>query len=91
MRCIKKHRKNVQNTKAEFQTIEVKRSKTQATERLFDTLSSFSNQGDVGVIMFCLYENEDFVVTGVDDVQEFQKRVIKQCELTSRLSELPLL
>ncbi len=72
--------KKIQNTQAEFQTIEVKRSKTQATERLFDTLSSFSNQDDGGVIVFGLYEAEDFVVTGVDDVQELQKSVMNQCE-----------
>lgn len=72
--------KKIQNAQAEFQTVEVKRSKTQATERLFDTLSSFSNQDDGGVIVFGLYEKEGFAVTGVDDVQELQKSVMNQCE-----------
>lgn len=72
--------KKIQNAQAEFQTIEVKRSKTQATERLFDTLSSFSNQDDGGVIVFGLYEAEGFAVTGVDDVQQLQKSVMNQCE-----------
>jgi len=72
--------KKIQNAQAEFQTVEVKRSKTQATERLFDTLSSFSNQDDGGVIVFGLYENEGFAVTGVNDVQELQKNVMNQCE-----------
>ena len=70
----------VQNFKAEFQTIEVKRSKTQATEKLFDTLSSFSNQDDGGVIVFGIYEEDHFAVTGVDDVQALQKSVMEQCE-----------
>ncbi len=71
--------KRIQNAQAEFQTVEVKRSKTKATERLFDTLSSFSNQDDGGVIVFGLYESEGFTVTGVDDVQELQKSVMNQC------------
>jgi len=70
----------IQNTQAEFQNIEVKRSKTQASERLFDTLSSFSNQDDGGIIVFGLYENDGFSITGVDDVQKLQKSVMNQCE-----------
>lgn len=72
--------KKIQNAQAEFQTVEVKRSKTKATEKLFDTLSSFSNQDDGGVIVFGLYESENFAVTGVDNVQELQKSVMNQCE-----------
>jgi ATP-dependent DNA helicase RecG len=72
--------KKIQNAQAEFQTVEAKRSKTQATEKLFDTLSSFSNQDEGGIIVFGLYENENFAVTGVDDVQELQKSVMNQCE-----------
>ena len=72
--------KKIQSAQAEFQTVEVKRSKMQATERLFDTLSSFSNQDDGGVIVFGLYEGDSFAVTGVDDVQELQKSVMNQCE-----------
>ena len=71
--------KRIQNAKVEFQTVEVKRSKAKATERLFDTLSSFSNQDDGGVIVFGLYESEGFTVSGVDDVQELQKNVMNQC------------
>lgn len=72
--------KKVQSAQVESQTVEVKRSKTKATEKLFDTLSSFSNQDDGGVIIFGLYENENFTVTGVDDVQALQKSVMEQCE-----------
>ena len=58
--------KKIQTTQAEFQTVEVKRSKTKATTRLYDTLSSFSNQDDGGIIVFGLYENEGFAVYGPD-------------------------
>jgi len=68
------------NVKAEFQTIEVKRSKTAASSRLYDTLSSFSNQDDGGIIVFGIDEKEGFEVVGVDDVQLIQKQVSEQCE-----------
>ena len=70
----------IQNTKAEFQTVEVKRSKLGAPEKLFDTLSSFSNQDDGGVIVFGLDEQSGFSVTGINDIQALQKKVMEQCE-----------
>ena len=34
----------IQTSKAEFQTVEVKRAEKSAPDKLYDTLSSFSNQ-----------------------------------------------
>lgn len=70
----------IKNAKAEFQTVEVKRSQNGVTEKLYDTLSSFSNQDDGGIIVFGIYEKNDFEITGVNDVQLLQKRVMEQCE-----------
>ena len=70
----------IQNVQAEFQTIEVKKSKSGAPEKLYDTLSSFSNQDDGGIIIFGISESDSFEVTGVDDVQALQKSVMEQCE-----------
>lgn len=70
----------IQKAKAEFQTVEVKRSKLGAPEKLFDTLSSFSNQDDGGVIVFGLDEQSGFSITGIDDIQTLQKKVMEQCE-----------
>lgn len=70
----------IKKAKAEFQTVEVKRSQNSVTEKLYDTLSSFSNQDDGGVILFGIYEKNDFEITGVGDVQLLQKRVMEQCE-----------
>ena len=52
--------KKIQRFQAEFQTVEVKRAEGGAPEKLFDTLSSFSNQNDGGVIVFGLYVNNGF-------------------------------
>ncbi|MCR5143643.1 MAG: putative DNA binding domain-containing protein [Ruminococcus sp.] len=77
---LKKLIEKIKNAKAEFQTVEVKRSQNGVTEKLYDTLSSFSNQDDGGVIVFGIYEKNDFEITGVNDVQLLQKRVMEQCE-----------
>ena len=45
----------------------------------FDTLSSFSNQDDGGIITFGIDENSDDGITGIDDVQQLQKKVMEQC------------
>lgn len=72
--------KKIQSFQAGFQTVEVKRAEGGAPEKLFDTLSSFSNQNDGGVIVFGLYEKNGFEITGVSDVQMLQKKVMEQCE-----------
>lgn len=69
----------IQSAKAEFQTTEVKRALNASPDKLYDTLSSFSNQNDGGVIVFGLYEDEGFAVTGVSDVHLLQKKVMEQC------------
>lgn len=76
---LKKLISKIQSSQAEFQTVEVKRAQTGAPEKLYDTLSAFSNQNDGGVIVFGLYENDGFGITGVDDVHTLQKKVMEQC------------
>lgn len=71
--------KKIQTSQAEFQNVEVKRANKSAPKRLFDTLSSFSNQDNGGVIVFGMYEEDGFLVTGVEDVQALQKAVMEQC------------
>lgn len=49
------------------------------TEMELRTLFQKSNQNDGGVIVFGLYEKDGFDVSGVDDVQTLQKKVMEQC------------
>ncbi len=70
----------VKKSKAEFQTVESKNCKGGVTEKLFDTLSSFSNQDDGGIITFGIDENSDYGITGIDDAQQLQKKVMEQCK-----------
>ena len=66
--------------KAESQTIELKSSHQGCPTRLYDTLSSFSNQDEGGVILFGIDEKDDFSIKGVYDAQDLQKKVAEQCK-----------
>lgn len=65
--------------KAESQTLEVKAAHFGCPKRLYDTLSSFSNQDGGGVLLFGLDEESKFDIVGVYDLQDLQKKVTEQC------------
>ena len=65
---------------AEEQTIEVKAAHTGCPKRLYDTLSSFSNQDNGGIILFGIDEAAGFKAVGVYDAQDLQKKVTEQCQ-----------
>lgn len=71
--------KKIKEIKAESQNIEIKSAHNGCPKRLYDTLSSFSNQDSGGVIIFGLEEKKDFEVVGVYDLQDLQKNVTEQC------------
>ncbi len=62
----------------EGQTIELKKASGGTPERLYDTLSSFSNQTGGGVILFGIDEKNGYEVTGVYDPQDLQTNVTNQ-------------
>lgn len=64
---------------AEGQTLEVKAAHVDCPKRLYDTLSSFSNQDSGGIILFGLNEQTGFAPVGVYDLQDLQKKVTEQC------------
>ena len=66
-------------TKAEEQTLEVKAAAQGCPKRLYDTLSSFSNQDMGGTILFGIDEENDFALVGVYDLHDLQKHVTEQC------------
>ena len=65
--------------KAEEQTTELKSAQIGCPKRLYDTLSSFSNQDSGGILVFGIDENAAFQVVGVYDPQDLQKKVTEQC------------
>ena len=71
--------KKIQKMKCESQTLELKTAKDGYPKRLYDTLSSFSNQDDGGTIIFGIDEKKDYKETGVYDAQDIQKKINEQC------------
>ena len=65
--------------KTEKQDLEVKAANGGCPKRLYDTLSSFSNQDGGGIIFFGIDETQDFRLVGVYDLQDLQKKVVEQC------------
>ncbi len=69
----------IQKMKCETATVEIKSAHEGCPKRLYDTLSSFSNQDDGGVIIFGIDESRDFAEVGVYDPQDLQKKINEQC------------
>ena len=67
----------IQSFKCETQTLELKAARGGCPQRLYDTLSSFSNQDDGGIIVFGIDEQEDYSECGIYDSQDIQKRAHK--------------
>jgi len=64
--------------KCEKQHIELKKAAGGTPSKLYDTLSSFSNQLGGGTIIFGIDEDSGYEVTGVYDAQDLQKKVMEQ-------------
>ncbi len=72
--------KQLQKYQCEMQTIEVKAAYTGCPTKLYDSLSSFSNQDGGGVIIFGVDEIKGFEVVGVYDSQDLIHHVSEQCK-----------
>lgn len=73
----------IQHMQCEMQTIELKAANKGCPTRLYDTLSSFSNQDEGGIIIFGLDEKKNYAAVGVYDPQDLQKKVTEQCNQMS--------
>ena len=63
----------------ESQFLELKSAGRGCPKRLYDTLSSFSNQDDGGIIIFGVDEEHGYQESGVYDAQDLQKKINEQC------------
>ena len=70
----------IQNRECEGQTVEVKAAHRGCPERLYDTISAFSNQNSGGTFVFGLDERQNFQTVGVYDPQDLQRKVMEYCE-----------
>lgn len=70
----------IQKNRCETSTLELKSAEKGCPKHLYDTLSSFSNQDDGGIIVFGVDEKQDFKEVGVYDQQDIQKQINNQCQ-----------
>ncbi len=68
----------VLDCQCEGETLEVK-SAAGGTPKVYDSLSSFSNQDQGGMILFGISESDGFQVTGVANPHSLQKDIAAQC------------
>ena len=71
--------KAVQKMKSESNTLELKSAENGCPQHLYDSLSSFSNQDEGGIIIFGIDEKQDYKEVGVYDPQDIQKKINEQC------------
>lgn len=69
----------IQKMKCETSNLELKSAAQGCPKHLYDTLSSFSNQDDGGIIIFGVDEKLDYKEVGVYDAQDIQKKINEQC------------
>ena len=71
--------RKVQRRQTEFQTVELKAAAEGFPKRIYDTLSSFSNQDEGGTIIFGVSEKNKYDAVGVYSVEEAQKKAMEAC------------
>ena len=71
--------RKVQRRQTEFQTVELKKAAVDFPKRIYDTLSSFSNQDEGGIIIFGISEEDQFKAVGVYDAEDAQKKALEAC------------
>ena len=69
----------IQKIKCETSTLEIKSAEQGCPQRLYDTLSSLSNQDVGGIIIFGVDEKQGYKEVGVYDPQDIQKKINEQC------------
>lgn len=69
----------IQKLKCETSTLELKSAEQGYPKHLYDSLSSFSNQDDGGIIIFGVDEKQNYKEVGVYDPQDIQKKINEQC------------
>ena len=73
---------NLKIRKTESQSVELKSAEKGFPGRIYDTLSSFSNQDNGGILIFGIQEKPGFNVVGVYDAGEVQTRIMEACQQT---------
>jgi ATP-dependent DNA helicase RecG len=71
---------DVINLRCEQNTIELKKASGGTPQRLYNTLSSFSNQVGGGILIFGIDQENSYEICGVYDPQDLQVKVTEQAQ-----------
>ena len=71
--------RKVQRYRSEFQNVELKAANG-GFPKIYDTLSSFSNQDDGGTIIFGIDEKAGYSAVGVYNAEDVQKKAMEAWE-----------
>ena len=69
----------IQTLQCETQNMEYKTAAKGEPHKLYDTLSSFSNQDEGGTIIFGIDEKHGYAEVGVGDINALQNSISNQC------------
>ena len=72
--------RRIQKRQTEFQNVELKTANIDFPRRIYDTLSSFSNQDEGGIIIFGVSEKDNYDAVGVYSTENAQKKAMEACE-----------
>ncbi len=70
---------DIQKQKTEQQTVELKETHGGFPKRIYDTISSFSNQDSGGIIIFGMSDKPNYEIVGVYDAEDTQKKIMELC------------
>ena len=65
----------IQKMRCETCSLEIKSAEKGCPKHLYDTLSSFSNQDNGGIIIFGVDEKQNYKEVGVYDPHDIQKKI----------------
>ena len=71
--------RRIQKRQTEFQNVELKTANIDFPKRIYDTLSSFSNQDEGGIIIFGVSEKDNYDAVGVYSTENAQKKAMEAC------------
>lgn len=70
---------DIQHQRTEKQTVELKAGSGGFPRRIYDTLSSFSNQDSGGILIFGVADKPHYEIVGVYDAEDTQKKIMEAC------------
>ncbi|MBR1672981.1 MAG: putative DNA binding domain-containing protein [Fretibacterium sp.] len=70
----------IHRQRTERQNVELKAAHEGFPKRIYDTLSSFSNQDEGGILIFGVNDKPNYEIVGVYDAEDVQRKISEACK-----------